>query len=62
MHIKLRLYHLIGTLYMLGWARMPESGVVQVASTTGHDLVFSATAFDSCDESKCMSNVVPCHQ
>ena len=24
---------------MLGWVRMPESGVVQVASTTGHDLV-----------------------
>jgi hypothetical protein len=40
MHIKLRLCHLIGTLYMLGWVRMPESGVVQVASTTGHDLVF----------------------
>ena len=40
MHIKLRLYHLIGTLYMLGWVRMPERGVVQVASTTGHDLVF----------------------
>ena len=39
MHIKLRLYHLIGTLYMLGWVRMPESGVDQVASTTGHDLV-----------------------
>ena len=35
MHIKLILYHLIGTLYMLGWVRMPESGVVQVASTTG---------------------------
>ncbi|OEU15937.1 hypothetical protein FRACYDRAFT_240633 [Fragilariopsis cylindrus CCMP1102] len=34
MHIKLRLYHLIGTLYMLGWVRMPESGVVvQVART-----------------------------
>ena len=39
-HIELRLYHLIGTLYMLGWVRMPESGLVQVASTTGHDLVF----------------------
>ena len=38
LHIKLRLYHLIGTLYMLGWVRMLESGVVQVASTTGHDL------------------------
>ncbi|OEU18065.1 hypothetical protein FRACYDRAFT_238498 [Fragilariopsis cylindrus CCMP1102] len=35
-----RSYYLIGTLYMLGWARMPESGVVQVASTTGHDLLF----------------------
>ena len=41
LHFKLRLYHLIGTLYMLGWVRMPESGLVQVASTTGHDLVFS---------------------
>ena len=30
------IYHLIGTLYMLGWVRMRESGVVQVASTTGH--------------------------
>jgi len=40
MHIKLRLYHLIGTLYMLGWVGIPERGVVQVASTTGHDLVF----------------------
>ena len=40
MHIKLRLYHLIGTLYMLVWVRMPESGVVLVASTTVHDLVF----------------------
>ena len=40
MHIKLRLYHLIGTLYMLGWVRIPESGLVQVASTTGYDLVF----------------------
>ena len=35
MHIKLILYHLIGTLYMLGWVRMPENGLVQVASTTG---------------------------
>ena len=25
---------------MLGWVRMPESGVVRVASTKGHDLVF----------------------
>ena len=58
MHIKLRLYHLIGTLYMLGWVRMPERGVVQVASTTGPDLVFFTTAFDSCDESKCIPNVV----
>ena len=41
MHIKLRLYHLIGTLDMLGWVRMPESGVVQAASTPGHGLVFS---------------------
>lgn len=43
MYIKLRLGHLIGTSFMLGWVRMPESGVVQVASTTGHDLVFSRT-------------------
>ena len=39
MHIKLRLYHLIVTLYMLGLVRMPEGGVVHAASTTGHDLV-----------------------
>ncbi|OEU06266.1 hypothetical protein FRACYDRAFT_255530 [Fragilariopsis cylindrus CCMP1102] len=32
MHIKLRLYHLIGTLYMLlGWVRMPEGGVVHIS-------------------------------
>ena len=24
---------------MLGWVRMPEGGVVQVASATGNDLV-----------------------
>lgn len=42
MHIKLRLCHLIGTLYMLQWVRKSESGVVQVVSATGHDLVFRA--------------------
>ena len=43
MHIKLRLCYLSRTLYMIWWVRIPESGVVQVASTTGHDLVFSHT-------------------
>ncbi|OEU23360.1 hypothetical protein FRACYDRAFT_233533 [Fragilariopsis cylindrus CCMP1102] len=37
MHIKLRLYHLIGTLYMLVWVRMPESGVVLVATNSKKD-------------------------
>ncbi|OEU10943.1 hypothetical protein FRACYDRAFT_246818 [Fragilariopsis cylindrus CCMP1102] len=55
MHIKLRLYHLIGTLYMLGWVRMPESGLVLVASTTGCVLADSSSSSSSSTYNKNLS-------
>ena len=58
MYIKLRIYHLIGTLYMLGWVRMPESGVVQVASTTWHGCTTFNRGKIVTKQTKCYHDIV----